>query len=108
MSTRRDFIKQLTAAAGLGAVASLGLGLNAPRARAALASNWYMPDEHGPQERVFLAFAASTAIWEDFAAPVNDCIAMLAKTIARYQPVTVLCRANQLSQARSKCGTSNI
>lgn len=108
MSTRRDFIKQLTAAAGLGAVASLGLGLNAPRARAALASNWYMPDEHGPQERVFLAFAASTAIWEDFAAPVNDCIAMLAKTIARYQPVTVLCRANQLSQARSKCGISNI
>ncbi|ERH54206.1 agmatine deiminase [Ectopseudomonas chengduensis] len=108
MSSRRDFIKQLTAAAGLGAVASLGLGLNAPHTRAALAGSWYMPDEHGPQERVFLVFAASTAIWEDFAAPVNDCIAMLAKTIARYQPVTVLCRANQLSQARSKCGTSNI
>ncbi|AMR66323.1 agmatine deiminase family protein [Aquipseudomonas alcaligenes] len=108
MSTRRDFMKHLTMAAGIGAVASLGLGISAPRARAALAGSWDMPDEHAPQERVILAFAASTAVWEDWATPVNNCIALLAKTIAKYQPVTVLCRANQLSQAKSKCGTSNI
>lgn len=30
MSTRRDFIKHLSLAAGLGAVASLGLGVSAP------------------------------------------------------------------------------
>ena len=108
MSTRRDFMKHLTMAASLGAVASLGLGISAPRARAALAGSWYMPDEHAPQERVILAFAASTAVWEDWATPVNNCIALLAKTIAKYQPVTVLCRANQLTQARQKCGTSNI
>ncbi|WP_068825747.1 agmatine deiminase family protein [Pseudomonas sp. BMS12] len=108
MSTRRDFMKHLTMAAGIGAVATLGLGIGTPRARAALAGSWYMPDEHAPQERVILAFAASTAIWEDWATPVNNCIALLAKTIARYQPVTVLCRANQLSQAKQKCGTSNI
>lgn len=107
MSTRRDFIKQLTAAAGLGVVASMGVGLNAPRVRAALGNSWYMPDEHAPQERVFLAFAASSAVWEDWATPVNNCIALLAKTIAKYQPVTVLCRANQLSQARQKCGTTS-
>ena len=35
MSTRRDFIKQLTAAAGLGVVASMGIGLSAPQVRAA-------------------------------------------------------------------------
>ncbi|MEX5340808.1 twin-arginine translocation signal domain-containing protein [Pseudomonas sp. I2] len=63
MPTRRDFMKQLTAAAGLGVVASMGLGLSAPRVRAATASNWYMPDEHAPQERVFLAFAAS--LWRN-------------------------------------------
>ncbi|WP_394559295.1 agmatine/peptidylarginine deiminase [Aquipseudomonas alcaligenes] len=108
MSTRRDFMKHLTMAASLGAVASLGLGISAPRARAALAGSWYMPDEHAPQERVILAFAASSAIWEDWAAPVNDCIALLAKTIAKYQPVTVLCRSNQLTQAKQKCGTTNI
>lgn len=108
MSTRRDFIKQLTLAAGVGAVSALGLGLSAPRARAALAGSWYMPDENEAQERVFLAFAASASVWEDWATPVNNTIALLAKTIARYQPVTVLCRANQLSLAKSKCGTTNI
>ncbi|WAC43062.1 agmatine deiminase family protein [Pseudomonas sp. SL4(2022)] len=108
MSTRRDFIKQLTAAAGLGVVASMGIGLSAPQVRAALGNSWYMPDENELQERIFLAFAASAATWEDWAAPVNDCIALLARTIARYQPVTVLCRANQLSLARRKCGTTNI
>jgi len=108
MSTRRDFIKQLTAAAGLGVVASMGIGLSAPQVRAALGNSWYMPDENEFQERIFLAFAASAATWEDWAAPVNDCIALLARTIARYQPVTVLCRANQLALARRKCGTTNI
>ncbi len=83
MSTRREFIKQLTLAAGVGAVSTLGLGLSAPRVRAALAGSWYMPDENEVQERVFLAFAASSAVWADWASPVNNCIAMLAKTIAR-------------------------
>ncbi|NWL79129.1 agmatine deiminase [Pseudomonas taiwanensis] len=108
MSTRRDFIKQLMAASGIGAVASLGLGFGAARVPAALAGSWYMPDEHGPQERVILAFAASSRVWEGWESAVNNTIALLAKTIAKYQPVTVLCRASQLSQAKSKCGTTNI
>lgn len=108
MSTRRDFIKQLGAVAGLGAVASMGLGLSAPQVRAALAGSWYMPDENELQERVFLAFAASSSIWADWAGAVNNTIALLAKTIAKYQPVTVLCRPAQLAQAKSKCGTRNI
>ncbi|AZD06294.1 Agmatine deiminase [Pseudomonas chlororaphis] len=108
MSTRRDFIKQLMAASGVGAAASLGLGFGAPRISAAPAGNWYMSDEHGPQERVILAFGASSRVWEDWAGAVNDTIALLARTIAKYQPVTVLCRASQLSLAKSKCGTGNI
>ena len=108
MSTRRDFIKQLGAVAGLGAAVSIGLGLNAQQVRAALAASWYMPDENELQERVFLAFAASSSIWADWAGAVNNTIALLAKTIAKYQPVTVLCRPAQLAQAKSKCGTRNI
>lgn len=108
MSTRRDFIKQLGAVAGLGAAVSMGLGLNAQQVRAAVAGSWYMPDENELQERVFLAFAASSSIWADWAPAVNNSIALLAKTIAKYQPVTVLCRPAQLAQAKSKCGTSNI
>ena len=63
MSTRRDFIKQMMAASGIGAVASLGLGLDASRISAALASSWYMPDEQATQERVILAFAASSRVF---------------------------------------------
>ncbi|MDO9322535.1 MAG: agmatine deiminase family protein [Pseudomonas sp.] len=108
MSTRRVFIKQFTAVAGLGAVASMGLGLNAPKLQAAIAGSWYMPDENELQERIFLSFGASAAIYEDWATPVNNNIALLAKTIAKYQPVTVLCRPAQLALAKSKCGTTNI
>ncbi|WP_439887911.1 agmatine deiminase family protein [Pseudomonas sp. MBLB4123] len=107
MSTRRDFIKQFSVVAGLGAVTSLGLGLNAARARAALDGSWYMPDENGPQARAFVAFGAQSAIYQDFTGDVQNCIGLIARTIARYQPVTVLCRANQLSLAQRKCGTHN-
>jgi agmatine deiminase len=108
MSTRRDFIKQVMAASGIGAVASLGLGFGAARVPAALASSWFMPDEHARQERVIVAFAASSRVWQGWETAVNNTIAQLARTIAKYQPVTVLCRASQLAQAKSKCGTSNI
>ena len=108
MSTRRDFIKQLGAVAGLGAAVAMGLGLNAQQVRAALAGSWYMPDENELQERVFLAFAASSSIWADWAGAVNNPIALPAKALAKYQPVTVLCRPAQLAQAKSKCGTRNI
>lgn len=107
MLSRRCFIKQLAAASGAGAVASLGLSFGAASASAAT-EGWRMPDEHGPQERVILAFAASPLIWEDWSSAVNNTVALLAKTIAKYQPVTVLCRADQLPMAKLKCGTHNI
>lgn len=100
MPTRRHFIQQL------GAAALLGVG--GGTARAAAAGRWIMPDEHLPQARVIVAYAASKAIWKDFAAPVNAAIARLARTIARYQPVTVLCRPDQHAQARRDCGGTNI
>lgn len=108
MSTRRQFIKQLSASAGIGAVASTGFGFDVPRAYAAAADHWHAPDEHMPQERVFLAYAATSRIWKDWTAQVNSSIALLARTIAHYQPVTVLCRTGQEEAARRECGTTNI
>ena len=67
-----------------------------------------MPDEHLPQERVFLAYAASPSIWKDLAEDVNRSVALLARTIARYQPVTLLCRPAQEAAARRACGGANI
>ncbi len=88
MSTRRDFMKQMSAVAGISALSSLGLGVAAPRALAALGSTWYMPDESAVQQRIFVAFAAKTSIWDTWATAVNNNVALIAKTIAKYQPVT--------------------
>lgn len=108
MTTRRDFMKHMMVVSGLGAAATLGLGFGAARVPAALAASWYMPGEHHRQERVIIAYAASSAIWEDWAGAVNATLGKLARTIAKYQPVTVLHRPGQLAQARSACGTVNV
>ncbi|NQD95032.1 agmatine deiminase family protein, partial [Pseudomonas sp. CrR25] len=107
MATRRTFIKRFSAVAGLGALASLGLGLQAPRIAAALGGHWYLPDENGPQARAFVAFGAQPAIWQEWTADVQQCIGLLARTIATYQPLTVLCRPEELRLAKRTCGTRN-
>ena len=66
MPTRRTFIKQASVIAGLGAVASMGLGFATLPVRAAGKENWYMPDEGDKHQRAFIAFGAQAAIWEDF------------------------------------------
>ncbi len=110
MSNRRHFLTQLAGAAGLGGLAALGMAGLPGRVAAAEpgAGIWRMPDEHGPQERVFLAFAAQPRVWGAQADAVNTTVARLARTIARHQPVSVLCRPAQLKQARDRCGRENI
>ncbi|SFF60958.1 agmatine deiminase [Duganella sp. CF458] len=102
MPTRRTFMQQIAAGS------LLGLTAGAAGARGIAASSWYMPDEHLPQERVFVSYAASGTVWKDWAAPVNAAVARLAQAIARYQPVTVFCRPAQLAQAQRECGLTNI
>lgn len=108
MSTRRRFLEQFSATTGSGAAASPGLDFHAPRAQEVAADLWRMPDEDMPQERVFLAYAASPDIWGDWARPVNRTVALLARTIARHESVTILCRDEQEKEARDACGTANI
>lgn len=102
MPNRRHFMQQIAAGTLLGMTGSLAA------ARGLAGSSWHMPDEHLPQERVFVSYAASSTVWKDWAGPVNACIARLAQAIARYQPVTVFCRPSQLAQAQRDCGFSNI
>ncbi|MHC8299148.1 agmatine deiminase family protein [Pseudomonas sp. ZS1P83] len=108
MSTRREFIKQLSAVAGLGAAASIGLGLTALNVRAATQGHWRMPDEGDRHRQAFIAFGAQEAIWEDFTPHVQAAIGLIARTVARYEPVTVFCRERERSLAEEHCGTTNI
>jgi agmatine deiminase len=108
MSTRREFIKQVSVVAGLGVAASMGLGLNASRVQAAIKGRWHMPDEGDKHQRAFIAFGAQEAIWEDFTPNVQDALGLIARTIAEYEPVTVFCRESERDLAEEKCGTDNI
>jgi agmatine/peptidylarginine deiminase len=106
MSTRRDFIKQAAVIAGLGAAASIGFSV-AP-VQATTQGRWYMPDEGERHERAFIAFGAQKAIWADFTVDVQAAIGLIARTIARYEPVTVFCRQRERALAEEHCGTRNI
>lgn len=107
MPTRREFIKQVSATAGLGLVASMGFGLSVPRSLAAGGKQWFMPDEGDKQVCAYVSFGAQEAIWEDFTADVQEAIGLIARTIARYQPVVVLCRAHERDLAEELCGNKN-
>lgn len=106
MPTRRNFIKQTAIVAGLGAAACLGL--RPSPAQAATDSLWRMPEESDRHAQAFIAFGAQAAIWEDFTPHVHTAIGLIARTIARYEPVTVFCRPSERNLAEQHCGTRNI
>ncbi|MNQ56490.1 Agmatine deiminase [compost metagenome] len=108
MSTRRKFIKQASVVAGMGAAVSIGLGLTPLRTQAAAAGSWHMPDEGDRHRRAFIAFGAQEAIWEEFTSDVQAAIGLIARTIARHEPVTVFCREHERDLAEEHCGTANI
>ena len=106
MPTRRQFIRQLSIAGSLGLIASTGL--NPLRAFAAGEEEWFMPDEGERQRHAWMAFGAQDAIWEDFTGDVQEALGRIARAIARFQPLTVLCRAEERELAEELCGASNV
>ncbi|CAI0904213.1 agmatine deiminase family protein [Serratia entomophila] len=107
MSTRREFIKQVSLITGMGLASSLGLALPGHAASAA-GGNWRMPDEGEPQQRAFIAFGAQRAIWRDSTEDVQNALGRIARAIAVYQPVTVFCRESERQLAEEKCGSHNL
>jgi agmatine deiminase len=108
MSTRREFIKQVSVAAGLGAAASIGFSLAPLSVHAATGGQWFMPDEGDKHQRAFIAFGAQDAIWEDFTADVQEALGLIARTIADYEPVTVFCRDSERELAEEHCGSVGV
>lgn len=107
MPTRRQFIRQISVAASLGAI--VGTGLLPTRLLAASEDEeWFMPDEGERQRHAFVAFGAQEAIWEDFTADVQAALGRIVRAIAHYQPVTVLCREEERDLAEEYCGSDNV
>jgi len=71
---------------------------------------WFMPSEQAPHKRCWMAWPTSTEFWGGKSMAVLDevreDIARLAKTIARFEPVTMLVLPGQEESATKICGTS--
>lgn len=114
MPSRRNVLKQLAA---IGALAGLGDlpgkafaadGAN-PKESALAAANtpFDMPEESTFQTRVWVAFAASPAIWGRDYKEVQATIGRLVQAMVPYTQVNVLCREAEQALARQLCGEQN-
>ena len=62
---------------------------------------WYMPDEAAEHKRTWMAFGASVRIWGNRLLPeVRRNLALVANTIADYEPVSILVRENEVPVAK--------
>lgn len=112
MSSRRNVLKQLAA---IGALAGLGnlpgkvnaASNNAGEDTATSGEPFHMPDEAASQTRVWVAFAASAAIWGRDYQEVQATIGRLVQAMVPYTQVNVLCRAAEQALARQLCGEQN-
>ncbi|CAM3846064.1 agmatine/peptidylarginine deiminase [Tsukamurella strandjordii] len=104
---RRRFMQAGAALMGLVA-AACGAPSNPPAERSPIdrkGRRWRMPDEGDPHERTWMAFSARTDIWgKDRAPDVQRALALIATTIARFEPVSMLVSADQLGRARELVG----
>jgi len=65
---------------------------------------WFMPDEADAHTRTWMAFGASEEIWGAELLPrVQEDLARIANAIARFEPVSMLVRAEDWEIAEELC-----
>jgi agmatine deiminase len=70
-----------------------------------LQRKWRVPSEGELHRRTWMAWPSSWAIWGNWLPGVQRDIALIARTIARYEPVMMLARDTEAArQARRHCG----
>jgi agmatine deiminase len=103
MTTRRTLLQTSGAAMGTGWMAWAGLGHGQTPAQ------WRMPDESEPHLRTWMAMGASADIWGDALLPgVQRNLAELARTIAKYEPVSMLVRRQERTIAKDLLQNANV
>ncbi|MEX3019185.1 agmatine/peptidylarginine deiminase [Kluyvera sp. STS39-E] len=105
MITRRTFVRQsLVASAGTFIAGQAGFS---SLVYAASNPSWLMPDEGAPHAATWMAFGASAEIWEPHLLPVvQDNLALIAKTIASFEPLNMLVREEDYDLASRLCGST--
>ncbi|MGW0767600.1 agmatine deiminase family protein [Streptomyces sp. NPDC002676] len=98
---RRGFL----AAAGATAAGAALAATTQDRARAA-AGTFRVPVEDVRHTRTWMAWPDSTSIWVGKLSGVQADIALIARTIAKYEPVVMCANSGSAARARSMCGSS--
>ena len=66
---------------------------------------WFMPDEGEPHKRTWMAFGAHRRIWGNKLIPeVQQNLALIARTITVFEPVSMLVRREDFATARQLVG----
>lgn len=103
MSNRRTFLATaslLSVGAFLGCASS-----NNTEKETDHSDKWYMPDEGELHLRTWMAFVANDYIWEDVQIPVvKKDLARIARTIAKYEPVSILVAVKDQALAKKLIG----
>ncbi|MEZ0115680.1 agmatine deiminase [Catenulispora sp. EB89] len=71
----------------------------------AASGTFVVPDDSVPHTRTWMAWPDSTSIWGRQLSGVQQNIALIARTIAGYEPVSMLANSASVSKARSMCGS---
>ncbi|MFJ9944422.1 agmatine deiminase family protein [Streptomyces erythrochromogenes] len=104
---RRRF---LTAAGVTAAAATLAVAEGRARAAArpapAAAGAFRVPIEDVRHTRTWMAWPDSSSIWGSKLAGVQSDIALIARTIAKYEPVYLCANSASAAKARSQCGST--
>mgnify|MGYP006059697133 FL=1 len=59
-------------------------------------TDWFMPAEETEHERTWMCWPSNADVWGDDLEAVQDTIEEIALAIAEFEPVTMLCRPDQL------------
>ena len=100
--SRREFFA--AAAAGIG---SVGFAVVEARASAdAGRSSFRVPLDSTAHERTWMAWPDSKAIWGSALAGAQANIALVARTIANYEPVVMCANRDSVASATAACGSA--
>ncbi len=93
----------LTVATGGPAAATAGRR-TAADPRTAAAAGFRVPIDTLRHTRTWMAWPDSTGIWRGKLAGIQADIALIARTVAKYEPVTMCANPASVTKARSMCG----
>jgi agmatine deiminase len=75
-----------------------------PDGKTPAAAGWFAPAEGLPHTRTWMAWPARKDVWGAALPHVRHDVAAVARAIARYEPVVLVARPEQASEAARACG----